>query len=420
MYRTKNNMLKKIIVLLILIFPIMAYSQGGSNYSIIGIGDINYVGNAAYAGVSGTSIAMPLENGINFRNPAMWSMATNTRLQAGYRFTQNYVNNTDNSLFQNNGNINGINSIFSIDTALGISAAFGLVPYSNINYYTASPYSLSIDDLSVSGKAEYKGSGGLNMVYLGGSTKVINNLYFGASVYAAFGTVNSNIDNLVNNAEANYNFNTRISSQKFLNGWGFKTGVYYKITNQLSFGAFFDKMSSLNVEDSTFNYRLSTVGLTKVETDEFNIEMPSMYGFGLSYQTGKFLLGADFAMQDFSNFNYNPAPNSEFTNSMYINFGVVRLGNKSYSADFADKITYKFGFSYKDLYYQIGNEQINDISASLGIALPVPQSFQFDMGIVFGRRGTTNLNLVQEYYGQFTFDVSIGEIWFKPFKREFE
>lgn len=419
MYRAKNNMLKKIIIFL-LFLPIILFAQGGSNYSIIGIGDINYIGNAAYAGVSGTSIAMPLENGINFRNPALWSMATNTRLQAGYRFTQNFVNNTDNSLFQNNGNISGINAIFSIDTVLGISVAFGLAPYSNVNYYTASTYSLSIDDLSVSGKAEYKGSGGLNMFYIGGSSKVIGNLYVGASAYAAFGTVNSNIDNLVNNAEANYNFNTRIRSQKFLNGWGYKTGLYYKLTNQLSIGAFFDKMNTLDAEDSTFYYRLSTVGLTKVETSKFTINMPSMYGVGLSYQTGKFLIGADFATQDFANFDYNASPNTEFTNSTFINFGVVRFGSKSYNAEFADKVTYKFGFSYKDLYYQIGNEQIKDLSASVGIAIPVPQTFQFDMGIVVGRRGTTNLNLVQEYYGQFTFDVSIGEVWFKPFKREFE
>lgn len=413
-------MYSKILIIIILLAPSLLLAQGGSNYSIIGIGDINYFGNAAYAGVGGTSIAIPLENGINYRNPALWSMANNTRLQAGYRFSQNYVSNENNNLFQNNGNLNGFNAIFSIDTSLGLSAALGLLPYSNVNYLTATNFSVTEGDITVQGKSEYKGSGGINIAYFGGSTKIIDNLYVGASAYAAFGIINSQVDNLVYGELSNYSFNTRILSQNFLSGWGFKTGVFYKVYDGFSLGGFYEKMSTLQSSDSTLYYRPSTIGLSHTEASESSIEMPSMWGLGASFESGKFLIGADFAMQDFSQFNYNEAQNSQFGSSMYINLGVARFGSKDYGSEFLDKITYKFGFSYKNLYYQIAGEQINDISFSFGMGIPVPKTFQIDMGFTLGSRGTTSLGLVQEYYGQFNVDISIGEIWFKPFKREFD
>jgi hypothetical protein len=410
---------KNIIAILFLI-PLFAFAQGGSNYSGIGLGNINYYGTSAYAGMGGTNIATPIENGINLRNPAMWSQATNSRLQLGYRFTQNYISNEENSLFQNNGNFSGFTTLFSIDTSLGISASLGLVPYSRVNYFTASQFSITEDDITVDGKTEYQGRGGINSFYLGASTKIIENLYVGGSAFILFGNLQSQVDNLVFGNVSNFAFDTRVLSEAYLTGVGFKTGLYYELPKGFSVGAFYERAGNVSVEDSTLYYRPSSIGISEYETSSFDIEIPDMYGIGASLKTGKFLLAADFAMQDFSNFTFKPGANTTFDNSMYINVGVMRFGNKDFSADFADKITYKFGASYKDLYYRILDEDINDLSLSLGMAIPVPRTMVFDVGLTFGMRGTTSNGLVREYYGQLNIDVSIGELWFKPFKREFD
>lgn len=412
--------MRYIIVLILLFLPFVTFAQGGSNYSIIGIGNINYYGNSAYAGMGGTTIAMPIKNGINMRNPALWSMVDNSRLQTGYRFNQNYISNENTDLFQNNGNVNGFSVLMSIDTSRGISAALGLVPYSNVNYFTASPFTVTEQDVTITGKTEYKGSGGLNMGYFGASTKIIDNLYVGASAFVTFGVINSQVDNLVFGEISNFSFNTRVMSRYYTRGWGVKTGMYYKVSDGLSIGAFYERMNQLSVSDSTIYFRPSSVGITHFETDEFDIDVPDMYGFGLSYKTGKFLLGADVGLQDFSGFAFNEAANTEFDQSMHINFGGVRLGNNDYDADYSDKISYRFGFSYKDLYYQVMNEQITDLSVSVGFGMPIPKVMQIDLGFTLGARGTTSNGLVREYYGQLNFDLSIGEIWFNPFEREFE
>ena len=129
----KNEFLfpKKILNLFILLFIFVSninisYSQGGSNYSLFGIGELNRNKGAFYDGLSGTSISVPSEYAINLQNPAMWSYVESTRLQFGYKFNQHYNESVSQSLFQNNGKLNDVLAIFSIDTSMGISASLGL------------------------------------------------------------------------------------------------------------------------------------------------------------------------------------------------------------------------------------------------------------------------------------------------------
>ena len=56
---------------------------------------------------------------------------------------------------------------------------------------------------------------------------------------------------------------------------------------------------------------------------------------------------------------------------------------------------------------------------TFGFSAPFGKSSIFDFALVFGVRGEVNSPLVQEYFGRFYFNVSIGEEWFVPFKREF-
>jgi len=43
----------------------------------------------------------------------------------------------------------------------------------------------------------------------------------------------------------------------------------------------------------------------------------------------------------------------------------------------------------------------------------------FDIGLVLGTRGTTNDKLIQENFGRLFIDISVGETWFKRYKREY-
>lgn len=85
--------------------------QGGSNYSIFGIGDIRQSMGAYYDGLGGTQYAVPSFHAVNIANPAMWSESKLTRLQIGFRFTQTAIEQQDLSASQNFGKLDGIAEI---------------------------------------------------------------------------------------------------------------------------------------------------------------------------------------------------------------------------------------------------------------------------------------------------------------------
>jgi len=67
----------------------------------------------------------------------------------------------------------------------------------------------------------------------------------------------------------------------------------------------------------------------------------------------------------------------------------------------------------------INSESINDMGMTLGVGLPISGSFSnVNLGFEFGKKGTTNANLVQENYANFSASFSLNDKWFV--KRKFD
>ncbi len=116
----KRYLLLAFALVLCLTSPSQLRAQGGSNYSIFGIGDLRQTLGASYDGLAGTQIAVWSDYAINLANPAAWGAVKSTRIQGGFRFNQQSVSNGSITSDQNNGKLEGMATIFSIDTALGI------------------------------------------------------------------------------------------------------------------------------------------------------------------------------------------------------------------------------------------------------------------------------------------------------------
>ncbi|MFC2130790.1 hypothetical protein ACFLSQ_05100 [Bacteroidota bacterium] len=410
----KNNI--KILILLTLLFTAMGlFAQGGSNYSIFGLGDIDVNPGAAYEGLAGTSIAFPMDHSINSLNPALWSHITKTRLMTGYKFNQSFMeDDEDNVLYQNNGKLSGISSIFVIDTSLGVAVSFGINPYSSVNYLISVPVDISYEGLNVTGRTLYEGKGGVSLAYLGGSYNILNNLSVGALAFATFGVINSTVSTSFN--DENF-FMSLTETENRFKGYGYRLGILYEPVEGFNLGAFTEQHQSFEFEKdltyaSEFQNDTSFV-------DNLELTLPNAYGAGISYLTGKFRIGADYKIYKLKELNFNQGPNTEFRNLQIFSIGFSRLGSQSLSAHFLDKATYNLGIGYKQLYYKINGQDIDEIYASFGMNIPVVGTSIIDASFTFGSRGTTSNSLVREYYGRLSVDISIGETWFKPFKREY-
>ena len=145
--------MKKTLILLFLLVVASTglHAQGGSNYTMFGIGDLRNTLGASYDGLGGTQIAVPSDYAVNFVNPAAWGIVKTTRFQGGFRFNQQSVTNGSSTIGQNNGKLEGIAAIFSIDTSLGIAASFGFYPYSSVNYSLTTPTSIVANGNTIGG-----------------------------------------------------------------------------------------------------------------------------------------------------------------------------------------------------------------------------------------------------------------------------
>ena len=216
-----------------------------------------------------------------------------------------------------------------------------------------------------------------------------------------------------------YQYNTT-QSRTYLSdlygGIGVRFGFVAEPINNLYLGAYLELNSKLNIDrkvhfqsaffsDSVISY--------KMETD-----MPSLWGAGLSYKTGNFLFAADYITQDFQKFSYNPG-SSEFTKYENISFGIARIGLFGFQRDLLDRMTYMIGGGIKQNYVLVNGNKIKEVYASFGITAPLIGLASMDASVTLGKRGTTDNGLLKESFGRLSVSLSLGDIWFQPYKREY-
>lgn len=390
------------------------FSQGGSTWSYFGIGDIIQNSSAFYDALGTTAIAVPTENSINLYNPALWGKLTQTRIRAGYRFNQNRIESEGKINWQNNGKVPSILYGLSIDTSKGASICFGFNSYSTVNYLVSKSIKVTTDDgYELNGENLYQGSGGLSQAIVGGSFKPLHFLYVGASIFADFGTINKYKKTLVYGAYASSAYD---EITDYFIGMGFRTGILASPIHNILIGGFLEAHNKTNLTSN--QHHVYELTLDTTFTTEGTIQLPSAFGIGVSYTTNRLLFAADFTSQDFSAMQYNLGNRATFGNEYKFSFGISRIGNKSSFASFTDRITYNWGGYLKKIYIQMDGEPIFEYAGTFGFEIPVVGSTFMSAGFVLGTRLPSRDNLPKEYFGRMILEISLGETWFVPFRRE--
>ncbi|TAE30748.1 MAG: hypothetical protein EAZ92_04235 [Candidatus Kapaibacterium sp.] len=392
---------------------LQAQTSGGSSYSVFGLGDIVESHSAAFDGTGGAGMASTSEYAVNLLNPAAWNAPRSTRFKLGFNFRQ-FINTNAQGLTvaQNGGFLQGFSSVFSIDTVRGISAGFGVVPVSTVQY------AYSVNQTFAGGvqtSTLFRGLGGLTGLYLGGAYQILPKLHLGLSGQYNFGTVESEIRT---EASSLLNEGRTIITDVYSGATG-KLGVQFTGIPNLSIAA----VAGLSTPLAVSSQRRSTFSAfvaDSVDTTTITTQMPLELGIGLEYRFGRFALLADVISKDFSAFNYRTKTRTDvsFRRSNRVSIGLSFTGENTYSATFLQTLGYSIGAGYHQQYYQVAGRGIDEIYGSLGVQVPVARRVFFDLAATIGVRGTTDNNLIRELFGRFTFSVNVGEIWFQPFLRE--
>ena len=411
-------MIKKIIVSICVLLSISTFAQRGTSsaYSFYGIGETKFKGTSENRSMGGLSI-FPDSTHINLQNPAGFG---------GLKLTTFSVSGSYNSTksVSNFGEGNSQNS--SIDyMAVGIpltqkwSAGLGLMALSSVGYRIQ-----NVTDETLATSNQYKGSGGVNRVFLSSGYKINADLKVGLTVEYNFGEIETSSLEFLQTIQ--YGSQEKNISQ--VNGFSYNIGAMWekKINDKqkLFLSAVFTPETTLNLANSrtiaTVQYSALTDPYTideqEIVVKDTKIKMPNKVAFGAGFgQERKWLVGTEFTYSQANSLQnrFEDITNATFENAQKISVGGYFIPEYNSFSSYFKRITYRAGLRYENTGLVINNKSIEDAAITFGLGLPVPNGFSnINVGIEYGRKGTKAADLVRENYINFTMSLSLNDKWF--------
>jgi hypothetical protein len=418
--------------LLLFAIPLAAQVNTSSPYSRFGLGELTQPGFAQNISLGGAGIGLRSGTQINYLNPASYSeMDTMSFLFDFGIFGQQtkYSTNTDNSVLTNY-------NIHHIAIGFGITrnwkASVGIVPYSSVGYNIQESKFLSGGSLAT---YTYKGTGGLNQFYIGNSVRFFNHFSVGLNLTYLFGYLNyaKSVEFLSDATAATTSIENRLNLGDMKYNLGFQYHDTFGEKYFLTLGAVFDNETKISTSQSLIEKTLFpgtgvNIGDSIYINPTFTVQsinsssntiLPKNLGFGTSFGIkNKFMLAADYTTQDWSN-SFIPGKTDTLANSNSMKFGIEYTPNDQALRGYYNRVRYRFGGYYTNTYLSMRDVQLQDFGISFGVGLPFRNTKStFNLGLVYGQRGTLTNNLIKENYGIVNFGLTLHDFWF--YKRKFD
>lgn len=421
-------MIKRLIVALSLFFSFVSVAQENtaSPYSFYGLGEQKFKGTVENRSMGGIS-TIPDSIHVNIQNPAFYPHLKLTTLSTGATYA--------NYRFKTNDDKEKARRTTLDYLAVGIpmgkfGAGFGLMPYTAVGYKINSIIEPSETSGLPNQVRRYRGTGGLNKAFLGLGYEFAKGFTVGAEFGYYFGRIETTttLTTFASDDNQPAEYGTREIVDSKATGPGMSVGMAYttKIKKKLSFSA-----SAMYVPEShiklTNDGELATIRILssgQIQTvDEQNlnlgnteVNLPSRISFGSSIgEARKWMVGADFTLlqnNDGGNRGSDIGDVSYKDGVRYAIGGYFIPKYMSFS-DYWKKITYRAGLKYEETGLVINGKSINDAAFSLGVGLPLGNTFSnINIGFEYGKKGTRDASLVEENYFNFTLGLSFNDRWF--------
>ncbi|WP_281230944.1 hypothetical protein [Flavobacterium gelatinilyticum] len=403
-------MIKKIIISACLLISFVSFAQQGtaSPYSFYGIGDARFKGTLEFRSMAGVAVEQDSIH-LNIENPASYAGLGQTTFAVGGTFATSNLKTTSQSEKAQRTTFDYL----AVGIPMGkFGASFGLVPltavgYKILNDNTATPGATS---------AQLEGKGGLNKVYFGLAYQIKKNWNIGADIQYNFGKITTTSIEAVTGIESS---TTEVNTST-LSGVNFNIGTMYqtKIDKKLSL---FTTMSYSFGSD--LNSDITSQITVSGDPDPYDgappsqkLKLPSKFTIGAGIgEARKWLVGTTLAFQgegQLANY-YNISQNVKYENYAKYAVGGYYIPNYNSFTSYLSRVTYRAGLKYEKIGLMVNNESIKDVGMTIGAGIPITGSFSnINIGIEFGKRGTTSSDLVQENYLNFSVGFSFNDKWF--------
>jgi len=413
--------------LVVALFVASAATASAQEYSknfyspntLYGIGQLALPGFSNTRGMGDAGIGLRSRFTINHLNPAALTAQDTTTFIVDFGIESNNIYASTNS---KTTSFNGFAfDHFSIAFPLSkrVFTALTVQPMTQVGYR------INVDEtdpdvLSKIGNVgyEYNGKGGINIAQAGLGVKVYKGLSLGVNVNAYFGSIDRNYNTIFPTSNPLYlstytatnlkvakvgvslgaSYAHRIDAERFLN-----LGLTYQPKRNMS--AKYDELT-------TTNNTLDTVTYINKNVD---FGLPTKVGIGASYgKYDRYTLSFDYEFAQWA--DVKPVD----LMSTYVNTNSVRAGfeftpNVLDFRNYFNRVTYRLGVRYNDVYYKVKGNKTSDIALTAGFGFPIRGLSYLNTSFEYGKRGTKADGGVKEDYFTFTIGISLFDRWFlKP------
>ena len=402
---------------------IFAQSNTSSPYSVGGLGEIAFKGNAINRHMGGLDIVLDSLHA-NINNPASLGDLKLVTYSLGLNYKSTKLSSIASNESVTSASIDYL--VVAIPTKK-FTFGFGILPATSVGYRLQSATD-GEDINNVVNRNE--GYGGLNQTFLSVGFKIFDFLNFGVSANYNFGK----ITNESSRQEQNIDFGTFFTKTSSLVGFNYRFAIQLKIplTSKVRLDAmvyYVPKNSLTSINESVYFTRSVTtqdlgdfenVDLAARNLKETSISLGDQYSFGLGItKEKKWFVGGQYSQRNSADYvnNFISLDNISYANGSRLSFGGFYLPDYSSIKSYWKRIVYRAGMRFEDTGVLFNNQSLKETGISFGISLPMAGYSNANIGIEFGKRGSQDNGLIQESYWNLIIGLSLNDIWF--IKRKF-
>jgi hypothetical protein len=409
-------------------FTANGQKEVNSPYSRFNIGSLEAVGPFRSLGMGGIGTSFRDNSSVYFSNPASYSSFDTISFvfDFGLDYSMNFLSDGASGFSSDDMNFHHLVMGFPIMKGWGV--AIGVVPVSN-GYYKMAESVLKTDakyDPLVGEYSTYhEGSGGFTHFFIGSGINLNKNFSIGVNMSLLFGQVNRL--NQFDFADFYNVYNDNSTEKLQLRGINFDYGLQYTASLKNDFfinaGVSLSSGKNYNSKYDHLTYRYTAYStkdtIAYISDDVTKAFIPGTLRLGISFgKKNKLTTGFDYITTKWSKSKI-PGANGYTADTRSFLFGAEYIPDKFSNYSYLKRIEYRIGGHIEDNYLIIGNDQIKEYGASVGIGLPLRRLSKTNLFFDFTRKtGSTPNNLHSENYYTMGISLNLYDWWF--IKRKYE
>lgn len=424
-------MLKNILFIFAVMLMAVSSAQNStaSPYSLGGLGDVTFRGNAIDRMMGGLSVYADSIHA-NINNPASLGELKLTTFSVGVHYKNTQLTSSEANENVTSSSLDYI--AVSIPTKR-FAFSFGIMPYSSVGYRLQSLEGVD-DENTADILNRFEGNGGVNRTFFSVGIPVFKGLNLGASFIYNFGTINTQSSR----QEENIDFGTYLANRSTLSGFHSQFSAHLKLP--LSKTITLDAFASVSPEhyiiskneQTYFTRSLTTqdvgsfqeIDLSTRNLAEVELTIGDEISYGLSLgKNKKWMLGAQYTENNSGNFSndFIQINNISYQNSSRLAVGGMFIPNYSSITSYWKRIAFRAGYRQEISGILINDIPLDQTGISFGISLPLGGFYSannvsgfsnFNIGIELGERGVNEAGLVRERFWTVRAGLSLNDLWF--------